>query len=140
MAMLLASVWERAHWANVNGDNDSCRKRQSASSISPHQENSASNLTEARRTNAALFLEDIKQEVESLDYRGGTPLRIRSAYKRRSLDSHGLPEFDTAIDLGHLGGSYSLKSCKVEQDVSLDAGEMTFPLFASLLDSALQGA
>ncbi|KAI8027889.1 Nuclear pore complex protein NUP107 [Camellia lanceoleosa] len=35
-------------------------------------------------------------------------------------------------------GSYSLKSCKHEDDALSDGGDTTFTLFASLLDSALQ--
>ncbi|XP_056684816.1 nuclear pore complex protein NUP107 isoform X2 [Spinacia oleracea] len=89
-------------------------------------------------SNTALFLENIKQEVESLDYREGTPSRTHSAYKRRSPDSQIIPEFRSAIDSSHRAGSHSLKACKIEEDV-LDSGETTFSLFASLLDSSSRG-
>lgn len=90
-------------------------------------------------SNTALFLEDIKQEVESLDYREGTPSRPHSAYRRRSPDSQTITDFRSGADLSHRAGSHSLKACKIEEDVQ-DAGESTFSLFASLLDSANEGA
>lgn len=96
-----------------------------------------------RQPNAALFLEDIKLEVESFeaDHSEGTPARAQSASKRRlSIDSHGISEVDAGIDSVRRVGSHSLKSCKHEDDLLADAGETTFALFASLLDSALQGA
>ncbi|KAK9281423.1 hypothetical protein L1049_004325 [Liquidambar formosana] len=127
-------------------------KRHSASSISPHQENSVSKFSEARllydgqsiqrRPNAALLLEDIKREVESFDadLSEGTPAKIQSASKRRSsIDSHGISEMDVGVDSIRRAGSYSLKYCKHEDDTLADSGETTFALFASLLDSALQG-
>ncbi|KAJ0007608.1 hypothetical protein Pint_29221 [Pistacia integerrima] len=45
---------------------------------------------------------------------------------------------DVGLDSIHLG-SQSLKACKIENDALADSGETTFALFASLLDSALQG-
>ncbi|KAJ0008276.1 hypothetical protein Pint_29232 [Pistacia integerrima] len=101
-------------------------KRHSASSISPHQQRAVLKINEPTLlydgtnihspTNTALILENIKQEVQSVDY-GGTPVKMQSASKRRSsIDSHGI--FDTDVGL---------------------CGETTFALFASLLDSALQG-
>lgn len=83
-------------------------------------------------------MENIKQEVESIDA-DVTPSRIQTAFKSRpSLDSHGILETDT--DLIRRGGSISLRTCKEEHDASPDSGDSTFSLFASLLDSALQGA
>ncbi|XP_057535635.1 nuclear pore complex protein NUP107 isoform X2 [Amaranthus tricolor] len=89
-------------------------------------------------SNTALYLEDIKQEAESLDYRETTPSRTHSAYKGRSFDVQLTPELHSAIDSSHQGGIYSSKACKLEEDVH-DASESTFSLFASLLDSASQG-
>lgn len=109
-------------------------KRQSGSSLSPYHDNSSSRLSEGRRSNTALFLEDIKQEVDSFNYREGTPSRSYSAYKRRSPDSHVLSD----TDLARRGASHSLKACKIEEDATLDVGETTFAFFASLLDSSLQ--
>ncbi|GMP40709.1 hypothetical protein CsSME_00011051 [Camellia sinensis var. sinensis] len=88
-----------------------------------------------RRPNAALFLEDIKQEVESFDFDQleGTPAKTQSALWRKSLAG------DAAADSIRRPGSYSLKSCKHEDDALSDGGDTTFTLFASLLDSALQG-
>ncbi|CAL5381076.1 unnamed protein product [Camellia sinensis] len=94
-----------------------------------------------RRPNAALFLEDIKQEVESFDsdQLEGTPAKTQSALWRKSLaGSRGVSEVDAAADSIRRPGSYSLKSCKHEDDALSDGGDTTFTLFASLLDSALQ--
>lgn len=111
-------------------------KRHSPASISPLQDSSPSKLGEARRSNTALFLENIKEEVESLDYREGTPSRT-SAYKRRSPDSRVISDFDAGLYSSRRGESYSLTPCKIEDDVL--SVEATFSLFASLLDSARQG-
>ncbi|GMP40675.1 hypothetical protein CsSME_00011027 [Camellia sinensis var. sinensis] len=95
-----------------------------------------------RRPNAALFLEDIKQEVESFDsdQLEGTPAKTQSALWRKSLaGSRGVSKADAAADSIRQPGSYSLKSCKHEDDALSDGGDTTFTLFASLLDSALQG-
>ncbi|CAL5381224.1 unnamed protein product [Camellia sinensis] len=95
-----------------------------------------------RRPNAALFLEDIKQEVESFDadQLEGTPAKTQSGLWRKSLaGNRGVSEVDVAADSIHRPGSYSLKSCKHEDDALSDGGDTTFTLFASLLDSALQG-
>ncbi|XP_075087245.1 nuclear pore complex protein NUP107 isoform X1 [Nicotiana tabacum] len=111
-------------------------KRSSGSSLSPHRERSTARVSEVR-SNGALFMENIKQEVESIDA-DVTPSRIQTAFKSRpSLDSHGILETDT--DLIRRGGSISLRTCKEEHDASPDSGDSTFSLFASLLDSALQG-
>ncbi|CAL5379496.1 unnamed protein product [Camellia sinensis] len=95
-----------------------------------------------RRPNATLFLEDIKQEVESFDadQLEGTPAKTQSGLWRKSLaGSRGVSEADVAADSIHRPGSYSLKSCKHEDDALSDGGDTTFTLFASLLHSALQG-
>ena len=125
------------------------RKRHSATSISPLRERSASKFSESRLlydgqsihspTNAALFLENIKQEAESIvaDHSEGTPARTQSASKwRLSIDGHGMTDMDTGTD----SVCYSLKACKLEDDSFADVGDTTFALFASLLDSAIQGA
>ncbi|KAK4726467.1 hypothetical protein R3W88_031384 [Solanum pinnatisectum] len=111
-------------------------KRSSGSSLSPHRERSAARISE-NRLNGALFMENIKQEVESIDA-DLTPSGIQTASRRRPfLDSHGISDTDT--DLIRRGGSLSLRTCKEEHDASQDSGDSTFTLFASLLDSALQG-
>ncbi|KAJ8539332.1 hypothetical protein K7X08_013584 [Anisodus acutangulus] len=111
-------------------------KRSSGASLSPHRERSAAKVSEVR-SNGALLMENIKQEVESIDT-DVTPAGIRTASRRRaSLDSHGI--LDTDTDLIHRGGVLSLRTCKEEHDASQDSGDSTFTLFASLLDSALQG-
>ncbi|CAL5380407.1 unnamed protein product [Camellia sinensis] len=95
-----------------------------------------------RRPKAALFLEDIKQEVESFDadQLEGTPSKTQSALWRKSLaGSRGVSEADVVAYSICQPGSYSLKSCKHEDDALSDGGDSTFTLFASLLDSALQG-
>ncbi|KAL0429947.1 UNVERIFIED_CONTAM: Nuclear pore complex protein [Sesamum radiatum] len=110
------------------------RKRHPGSSLSPHHDNSA-----PRFSNAALFLENIKNEVESLDTDvGGTPFESISR-RRTSIDSHGASRFDSAGDAMRRRGSESLKVCKQEEHEQLESGDTTFSLFASLLDSGLQG-
>ncbi|XP_047940183.1 nuclear pore complex protein NUP107 [Salvia hispanica] len=109
-------------------------KRHPGSSLSPHHDNSAS-----RFSNAALFLENIKHEVEmhETDF-GGTP--FESAAKRRSYhDSYGVSTVDGDIDMIRRRGSESLKVCKKEEDEHIESADTTFSLFASLLDSSLQG-
>ncbi|KAG8388433.1 hypothetical protein BUALT_Bualt02G0125400 [Buddleja alternifolia] len=109
-------------------------KRHPGSSLSPHHDNSAS-----RFSNAALFLENIKHEVESLDTDlEGTP--FESISKRRvSHDSHGMSRVDVDYDTIRRRGSESLKVCKQEEDEQIENSDTTFSLFASLLDSGLQG-
>ncbi|CAI9753709.1 unnamed protein product [Fraxinus pennsylvanica] len=109
-------------------------KRQSNSGQSPHQDNSVS-----RFSNAVLLLENIKHEVESLDTDlGGTP--FESASKRRaSLDNHPVSEADIGVDTMLRWGSESLKVGKQEDGAGTESRDTTFHLFASLLDSALQG-
>lgn len=126
-----------------------CRKRHSTSSLYPHQDSSASKLNEPRLfydgsnihspTNTALILENIKQEVGGIDFEG-TPDKMESASKRRSLaDKRGILDPDVGVNSIHQFRSQSLKACKIEDDLLVDSGETTFSLFASLLDSALQG-
>ncbi|KAG6669049.1 nuclear pore complex protein NUP107 [Carya illinoinensis] len=123
-------------------------KRHSASSSSSHHEHSTSKYSESRLlydgnsihspTNAALLLENIKQEVESIDADRleGTPARTLSASKRRPpIDSHRMADMDAGAD----SVRYSLKACKHEDDSLADGGDTTFTIFASLLDSAFQG-
>ncbi|CAL5330404.1 unnamed protein product [Camellia sinensis] len=81
-----------------------------------------------RRPNAALFLEDIKQEVESFDadQLEGTPSKTQSALWRKSLaGSRGVSEVDVAADSIRQPGSYSLKSCKNEDDALSEGGHTT---------------
>lgn len=127
-------------------------KRQSTSSISPHQKASGTKSIEdrilydgnsiQRRPNAALFLEDIKQEVDNFEVDGfeGTPAKTPYASKRKaSVNSRGIPEMDGGVESIRQVGSLSLKSCKHEDEAVIDGAETTFSLFASLFDSALQG-
>ncbi|KAL2516484.1 Nuclear pore complex protein [Forsythia ovata] len=109
-------------------------KRQSSSGLSPHQDNSV-----LRFSNAVLLLENIKHEVESLNTDlGGTP--FESASKRRaSFDSHTVSEADIGVETMRRRGSESLKACKQEDGAGTESGDTTLYLFASLLDSALQG-
>ena len=67
-------------------------------------------------TNAALILDNIKQEVDS-------------------MDGHGIPEVDVGFD----SVRSSLKACKREDESLADGGDTTFTFFASLIDSAIQG-
>lgn len=116
-------------------------KRHLTSSISPHHENSATKFSESR-SNAALFLESIKQEVENYDadYMEGNPAKSQSSFKRRpSIDSRLPSEVDADSDFTNRAGSHSIHAIKREDDVSVDSGDTTYSLFASLLDSAIQG-
>ncbi|KAH1240585.1 Nuclear pore complex protein NUP107 [Glycine max] len=120
-------------------------KRHSSSGASIQYDNSASKLSETgllydgqsihSPTNAALVLENIKQEVESLD---ADYLEEKTPYStRRKLSAviDGVPGVDAGFD----SGRYSLKACKTEGDSLGDGAETIFTLFASLLDSSLQG-
>ncbi|KAH0982307.1 hypothetical protein GBA52_009484 [Prunus armeniaca] len=121
-------------------------KRHLGSNISPHQENSASKFSESRLlydgqsihspANAALLLENIKQEVESIDpyHLEGTPGKTPVSKRRSPIDG-------TEVDVGAGSGlvHHSIKLLKQEEDSLADDGDTTFALFASLLDSALQG-
>ena len=87
-------------------------------------------------TNAALVLENIKQEVEGLDADYMEEKAHYSSRRRLSADIRGVPGVDAGFD----SVRHSLKACKQEGDSSGDGAETIFTLFASLLDSALQGA
>ncbi|GER45054.1 hypothetical protein STAS_21968 [Striga asiatica] len=101
-------------------------KRHPSSSLSPHHDNSAS-----RFSNAALFLENIKHEVENFDSDiGGTP--YESGSKRRA-------SIYSDAETIRRRGSESLKVCKQEEHEQSESADTTFSLFASLLDSCLQG-
>ncbi|XP_061342885.1 nuclear pore complex protein NUP107 isoform X2 [Gastrolobium bilobum] len=118
------------------------RKRHSTSGALSQQENSASKLSETgllydgqsihSPTNAALVLENIKQEVESLDADYLEDKTQYSSRRRLSIDTHG-------ADAGFDSVRSSLKACKQEVDSLGDGAETIFTLFASLLDSSLQG-
>ncbi|XP_017611183.1 nuclear pore complex protein NUP107 [Gossypium arboreum] len=127
-------------------------KRYSNSSISPRQESGISKFNEAKLlyegqiihspTNAALLLENIKQEAESFDtdYFEETPAMERLASKRRpSSDGHRTAEIDNGVDSIRRLGSHALKASKIEDDLLADNGDATFASFASLLDSAFHG-
>ncbi|KAI3786220.1 hypothetical protein L1987_45355 [Smallanthus sonchifolius] len=107
-------------------------------SPSPHHENYQSKFS-----NAALYLENIKKEVDHSDgvQSEGTHGRTRSSFKRRSLstDSRGISEIGVANDPVGRSRTHFLKVFKHEEDASVDTADATFSLFASLFDSALQG-
>ncbi|XP_027907825.1 nuclear pore complex protein NUP107 [Vigna unguiculata] len=120
-------------------------KRHSSSGASIPLDNSASKLSETgllydgqsihSPTNAALVLENIKQEVESFDtdyLEEKTPYSTR---RRLSTDVPGVPGVDAGFD----SVRHSLKACKTEGDTLGDGADTIFTLFASLLDSSLQG-
>ncbi|KAF6164631.1 hypothetical protein GIB67_032859 [Kingdonia uniflora] len=110
------------------------RERRSGSSISPLPGNSALKVFYDGqriqiRPNTALFLEEIKQEFENAEMDAGMV-----SNKRSSIDD------DDGFDSNRRDvGNPVLKSCKVEDEVAVDGVESTFALFASLLDSAIQG-
>lgn len=125
-------------------------KRQSPSNISPLLGSSVSKFSEARllydgnniqkRPNAALLLEEIKQEVESFEPDGFDGPRVPNAAKRRvSVDGRAVSDLHANFSSIRQSASQSLKLIKQEDDMLPDGGETIFTLFASLLDSALQG-
>nr|KYP41292.1 Retrovirus-related Pol polyprotein from transposon TNT 1-94 [Cajanus cajan] len=117
-------------------------KRHSTSGASIQQDISASKLSETgllydgqslhSPTNAALVLENIKQEVESLD---ADYLEEKTSRRRLSTDIYGVPGMDAGFD----SVRHSLKACKTEGDSLGDGPETVFTIFASLLDSSLLG-
>lgn len=124
-------------------------RRKRTSNISPHKEVSSSTVSESRilydeqgfhsPTNAALLLENFKEEAESLygDRLEGTPLKESSASKRRlSIDSQEI----SAVSLGPDSVRHSLKACKHENDPLSNSGDTTYNFFASLMDSSIQGS
>ncbi|CAI0419242.1 unnamed protein product [Linum tenue] len=90
-------------------------------------------------TNAVLLLEDIKQEADGLgsDHFDATPGKVQASGKRR-MAIDGFSESDLIVDPELQTGTKLLKACKMEEE-SADSGEPVFGLFASLLDSAIQG-
>ncbi|XP_071731961.1 nuclear pore complex protein NUP107 isoform X2 [Rutidosis leptorrhynchoides] len=102
-------------------------------SPSPHQENYQSKFS-----NAALYLDNIKREIDHSDG-DQSEGRTHSSFKRRSSPStDGVSEI--GVDLvGRSRTTQALKVCKQEDDGSVDSADATFSLFASLYDSALQG-
>lgn len=131
-------------WVNIVQCNF-CRKRHSPSGASIQHDNSASKLSETgllydgqnihSPTNAALVLENIKQEVESFDADYSEDKTPHSSRRRLSADIHGIPGMDAGSD----SVRYSIKACKTEGETLGDGAETVFTLFASLLDSSLQG-
>ncbi|XP_039127223.1 nuclear pore complex protein NUP107 [Dioscorea cayenensis subsp. rotundata] len=125
------------------------RKRQPTSSISPLLGNSVSKFSEARllyegnniqrRQNAALLLEEIKQEVDNFDGDGPEGIASKAAGSAKRLATADGYAASGGLESGRTMANQSLKLCKLEEDVLADGGESTFSLFASLLDSALQG-
>ena len=122
------------------------RKRMSSSNVSPLLGSSLSKSSEARllydggsiprRPNAGLLLEDIKQEAQDYsNLEGLDGSRMFSSAKRRaSLDG------GSASDAAYSSGRQTLKPVKMEDDMYLPhEGETSFTMFASLLDSAIQG-
>ncbi|CAN6381913.1 unnamed protein product [Urochloa humidicola] len=122
------------------------RKRLSSSNVSPLLGSSLSKSSEARllydggsirrRPNAGLLLEDIKQEAEDYsNFEGLDGSRMFSSAKRReSLDG------GSASEAAYSSGRHTLKPVKMEDDMYVPhEGETSFTMFASLLDSAIQG-
>ncbi|KAJ8755759.1 hypothetical protein K2173_024303 [Erythroxylum novogranatense] len=110
-------------------------KRHSASSLSPQKgDNTPSKFKESRLlydghsihspTNAALLLENIKQEADSID-----GFHFDAAPAKSEFGADSIRQF----------ASQSIKTFKVEDDSFTDSAEATFSLFASLLDSSIQG-
>ncbi|RLM58264.1 hypothetical protein C2845_PM18G11880 [Panicum miliaceum] len=126
------------------------RKRLSSSNVSPLLGSSLSKSSEARLLydggsiprwpNAGLLLEDIKQEAEeNSTFEGLDGSRMFSSAKRRaSLD--GGSASDAAYSSGRQAVRQTLKPVKMENDMYVPhEGETSFTMFASLLDSAIQG-
>ncbi|TVU23912.1 hypothetical protein EJB05_26300 [Eragrostis curvula] len=126
------------------------RKRLSSSNASPLLGSSLSKSSEARllyggdsiqrRPNAGLLLEDIKQEAadySNMDGLDGSRL-FGSARRRESVDDGSAS--DAAFSSGRQAVKQALKSVKLEDDMDVSReGETNSTMFASLLDSAIQG-
>ncbi|XP_062182499.1 nuclear pore complex protein NUP107 [Phragmites australis] len=126
------------------------RKRLSSSNASPLLGKSLSKFSEARllydgdsvqrRPNAGLLLEDIKQEAadySNIDGLDGSRL-FGSSKRRASIE--GGSSSDAAFSSGRRAVTQTLKSVKLEDDMYVPhEGETNFTMFASLLDSAIQG-
>ncbi|KAH9322539.1 hypothetical protein KI387_017178 [Taxus chinensis] len=90
----------------------------------------------------ALFLEDIKQEVE-----GSDPLGVQMSpeernyltMKRRSYSDKRSSQFEDGLASGTQSSHSFLKAAKQEAEEVSDSGETTFSRFETILDSALQG-
>ncbi|KAL1810625.1 hypothetical protein DCAR_0730337 [Daucus carota subsp. sativus] len=95
------------------------------------------------RSNSALIIENIKQELESFDaaaHSQGIASNTHSNFNRRSLiDSHGGSEIEAASNAVLQFGNHPLKICKTEDDDLTYSGDAMFAFFAQLLDSTLQG-
>ncbi|KAL8537837.1 hypothetical protein ACS0TY_012827 [Phlomoides rotata] len=99
-------------------------KRHPGSSVSPHEDHSASKFR-----NAALLFEKIKDEIDMYESPiGGT-----------HHDGPGASMVGSYADSVHRRGSESLKVCKEEEHEQIESADTTFKLFASLLDSGVQG-
>ncbi|KAK9066146.1 hypothetical protein SSX86_013467 [Deinandra increscens subsp. villosa] len=99
-------------------------------SPSPHQENYQSKFS-----NAALYLENVKREVDHSDGDHSEEFGSSSKSKRRS------PSWTDSREAVGRSRTQSLKVFKREEDAAsvVDGADATFPLFASLFDSSLQG-
>lgn len=75
--------------------------------------------------NAALVLDDLKQEIENQEFDGFEASAFRPPDSLRRISG-----FEPIS---------ALKTIKQEDDLFTDSGESIFSLFASLLDSAIQG-
>lgn len=73
--------------------------------------------------------------MESLDADYLEERAQHSSRRRLSTDAHGVP----GMDAGFYSERHSLKACKQEDESVGDGAETVFTLYASLLDSALQG-
>ncbi|CAN6373285.1 unnamed protein product [Urochloa humidicola] len=126
------------------------RKRLSSSNVSPLLGSSLSKSSEARllydgnsiprRANAGLLLEDIKQEAEDYSNFEGLDgsIMFSSAKRRESLDGGSASE--AAYSSGRHTVRQMPKPVKMEDDMYVPhEGETSFTMFASLLDSAIQG-
>ncbi|KAM7254636.1 hypothetical protein ACFE04_004016 [Oxalis oulophora] len=68
-------------------------------------------------------------------------LSIRQQYRRYGTSNHDHDNHDHPLHTHHRLPTHSLKPCKIEDDSFADTGAetTTFSLFASLLDSSIQG-
>ncbi|XP_047340938.1 nuclear pore complex protein NUP107 [Impatiens glandulifera] len=127
-------------------------KRHSTSGRSPHQEQSfprsggtkifSDGKSVRRHPNAALFLEDIKLEAQSVDSDSlDGASGISSRLKRKSATNvHGTYDGENVTESFRQSAKHSLNSYKQEDDTLVEGKDTTLNLFASLLDSALKGS
>ncbi|GLJ31305.1 hypothetical protein SUGI_0628000 [Cryptomeria japonica] len=136
-------------------DREQYRRYRKRSSLGSHflvQEKSSANRLEAGALNdknaecvypsPALFLEDIKQELEVSVAQGvqvSPGARYSLTTKKGAYSDKRSSQLDNTLLTGTQSSQSFLKAAKQEPEEVSDSGETTFSRFEAILDSALQG-